>query len=234
MDLKTYHTEIRKLKHLSSKQIKLKKKLILVFFIISAYIIGFLYFALTIKYEPNDKYSKTDAIIVLTGETKRITEGIKELSNNLANKLFISGVHYSAPIKLIIQQTIDDLGKDNIEIKNTLINKIETGKAENTIENAIESMAWIEKNNIKSIRLITSFYHIPRSRLLFNKYLPNTIIIDHPIKLSNFGNHIFENTKIFFLIFKEYNKTIATYLWNISGIEAETVLKFKNKRQIND
>ena len=200
MDLKTYHTEIRKLKHLSSKQIKLKKKLILVFFVISVYIIGFLYFALTIKYEPNDKYSKTDAIIVLTGETKRITEGIKELSNNLANKLFISGVHYSAPIKLIIQQTIDDLGKDNIEIKNTL----------------------------------TSYYHIPRSRLLFNKYLPNTIIIDHPIKLSNFGNHIFENTKIFFLIFKEYNKTIATYLWNISGIEAETVLKFKNKRQIND
>ena len=51
-------------------------------------------------------------------------------------------------------------------------NKIELGrKAKNTIENAIETEEWIRKNNIKSIRLVTSSYHIPRSMQEFIIYV---------------------------------------------------------------
>ena len=43
-------------------------------------------------------------------------------------------------------------------------------KAKNTIENAIEANQWLKDNSeITKIILITSYYHLPRSILIFEK-----------------------------------------------------------------
>ena len=43
-------------------------------------------------------------------------------------------------------------------------------KAKNTIENAFETDNWLKKNSeIQKVILITSYYHLPRSILIFKK-----------------------------------------------------------------
>ena len=206
---------------------KEKKYVIIIGIVILIYLLGFIVFALTLEYNPKDINTTADAIVVLTGETRRITKGIEELNKGLAPKLFISGVHLQAPLSKVIDKTILDLKKENkLSLPpDSLKSKISTGKAENTIENALESAVWVNENNVKKIRLITSFYHMPRSKLLFKKYLPYTTIIYHPISSKN--EEKLTNTHTLELIFGEYNKYLLTYIWNLTGLETKTALKIQ-------
>ena len=43
-------------------------------------------------------------------------------------------------------------------------------KARNTLENSYEVQKWLDENNeIKSIILVSSYYHLPRSMMIFKK-----------------------------------------------------------------
>ena len=200
-----------------------------ILFGIGIYLLGFIYFALTLEYEPEYTNEKTDAIIVLTGETRRITDSIEELNKGNSPKLFISGVYLQSPLSKLIDKTILNLqksGKLNSS-PDSLKAKISTGKAENTIENALESAVWVKKNNVGTVRLITSFYHMPRSKLLFKKYLSKTAIIYHPISFSQSRITTLTNPHILGLVFSEYNKYLLTYLWNLTGLETKTALRIQ-------
>lgn len=168
---------------------------------------GFVWFAHYINSYDIDTNTKTDAIIVLTGGRNRISEGIRLLNDNLADKLFISGVPTDISIKQIEKQaniTADDESK------------IELGrKAKNTLENAIETEEWIKKNNIKSIRLVTSSYHIPRSLQEFIIYvtMENDLeVILNPIYSPNVNHNWWKSWGTFRLLIMEYNKFLVVYL----------------------
>lgn len=229
MEIEKYKEGFKPKKEISESEMRAKKYVFIIFIGFCIYLLGFVYFALTLEYEPEYKNEKTDTIIVLTGETRRITDAIEELSKGNSPKLFISGVHLQAPISKVIDKTIINLQKNNklSSSPDSLKSKISTGKAENTIENALESAVWVKKNNIKSIRLITSFYHMPRAELLFKKYLPKTIIIYHPISFSQSRITTLTNTHMLGLIFSEYNKYLLTYIWTLTGLETETALKIQ-------
>lgn len=168
---------------------------------------GFVWFAHYINSYDIDTNTKTDAIIVLTGGRNRISEGIRLLNDNLADKLFISGVPTDISIKQIEKQaniTADDESK------------IELGrKAKNTLENAIETEEWIKKNNIKSIRLVTSSYHIPRSLQEFIIYVTmgnDLEVILNPIYSPNVNHNWWKSWGTFRLLIMEYNKFLVVYL----------------------
>ena len=72
--------------------------------LLAAWCLGFVYFAHYINSYEIDKTTKTDAIIVLTGGRNRILEGIQLLNENLADKLFISGVPENITISQIEKQ----------------------------------------------------------------------------------------------------------------------------------
>ena len=79
-------------------------------------------------------------------------------------------------------------------------------KAKNTIENAEQVKVWIEKKskNFNSIILVTSYYHLPRSLLIFKKLFPNKNII-----MISSEESLKINKEIFFhikLIFSELFK----------------------------
>lgn len=178
--------------------------------LISAFLVwfgGFVWFAHYINSYDIDTHTKTDAIIVLTGGRNRISEGIRLLNDNLADKLFISGVPTDISIKQIEKQaniTADDESK------------IELGrKAKNTLENAIETEEWIKKNNIKSIRLVTSSYHIPRSLQEFIIYVTmgnDLEVILNPIYSPNVNHNWWKSWGTFRLLIMEYNKFLVVYL----------------------
>ena len=229
MEIEKYKEGFKPKKELSESDLRAKKYIIYMFIGFLIYLLGFVYFALTLEYGPEYKNEQTDAIIVLTGETKRITESIEELNKGNSPKLFISGVYLQSPLSKLIDKTILGLQKSG-KLKTTpdsLKSKISTGKAENTIENALESAVWVKKNNVETIRLITSFYHMPRAKLLFQKYLPNAVIIYHPISFSQSRITTLFNAHMLGLIFSEYNKYLLTYIWNLTGLETKTALRLQ-------
>lgn len=171
------------------------------------WISGFVWFGHKINDYSEYNDEKTDAIVVLTGGRNRISEAFRLFSNDSAEHLFISGVQPG----VAIQDIITELG---IEIPST--DNIELGyKATNTIENAEEIKEWIEINNIKSVRLITSNYHIPRSMAeLDAHHLPLKVILT-PVYSEKLAANWWESWGTFKFIFSEYNKYLVVVIRNL-------------------
>lgn len=168
---------------------------------------GFVWFGQKINGYDHNHGEHTDAIVVLTGGRNRIAEAIKILNEDMAEHLFISGVekHTSMP----------DIAR-SLQTEILSPEKIELGyNASNTIENAREIKEWIEKNNIKSIRLITSNYHTPRSLAELKAYnLPITIIAT-PVYSEKVARHWWNSWGTFKLIAGEYNKYLVVICRNL-------------------
>jgi uncharacterized SAM-binding protein YcdF (DUF218 family) len=180
------------------------------FIIILVWTIGLSIFAWKINHFKSPETSKTDAIIVLTGGRNRISEAVKILENGVSDLLFISGVAKDISLKEI----------QNINKISLLPNKkITIGhNASNTVENAVETTEWIKKTNIKSIRLVTSNYHIMRSYLEFRKQNPELEIIIHPVYSEKIQKKWWTSWRTFSLISEEYNKVIYVYCRNLLNL----------------
>ncbi|MFN3827299.1 MAG: YdcF family protein [Micavibrio sp.] len=154
--------------------------------------------------KPLDPRQPTDAIVVLTGGSFRVNKALDLLAAGQAEKLFISGVNNHVSLNEILE-----LWKRPIidsDIKDCCI--ILGHKARNTIQNAQETRQWIKDQEVKSIRLVTSDYHMPRALLEFQKKIPEANILPWPVK-----SYPAALNRIDFLIltFGEYNKTLITY-----------------------
>ena len=135
---------------------------------------GLVWFADMIPDSVADTTTRTDAIVVLTGGQGRLDSGLRLLAEDKAERLFISGVYRGVDVKTLlgmVRRTPDDI-EDRIGI----------GDAVNTAGNATETAAWIRHHGVKSIRLVTASYHMPRSLLEFRHVLPDVEIV--PIRCS--------------------------------------------------
>lgn len=167
---------------------------------ISGWLCGLLLFCHFINNYQPDNSTHTDAIIVLTGGRNRITESVKLLNRNMADRLFISGVG-----KKISLSNIQHTQK----IKTSRLRNIDIGhKATDTESNAEEAYSWITDNHISSIRLVTSNYHMYRAMLEFKHLMPEIDIIPHPVYSDHIEKKWWTSWQTFSLIFKEYNKFI--------------------------
>jgi uncharacterized SAM-binding protein YcdF (DUF218 family) len=139
-----------------------------------AWSIGFLAFVSAIPELVEDPKGETDAIVVLTGGTGRLEEGITLLSEKRAKKLFVSGVYQGVDV----QQLLDISRKAPEELTCC----IALGYAANsTLGNAIETADWLADERFKSIRLVTANYHMPRSLAEFRHVMPNVRIVPHAV-----------------------------------------------------
>lgn len=147
---------------------------------------GFYYIYQTESYEITNR-SQTDAIVVYTGGNQRINTGINLLKAGYAPIIFISGVSSPAQLKNFLKEK----GIDQDQVVYGL-------SANTTRGNAAEIAEFISAHGLKSIRLVTSSYHMPRALEETKKLVQHgTIIIPHPVISEN------RNYKV---LFKEYNK----------------------------
>lgn len=173
---------------------------------IACWMAGFLAFNYNINNYKIDMQTKTDAIVALTGGKNRIAEAAQMMDKGLAKKMFISGVQKDTSLKEISRiQKVNMPPKGKIEMED---------KSTNTVENAIETNEWIKKNNVKSIRLVTSNYHIPRSVEEFRALNPKLLIIIHPVYSENVSSQWWKNKGSFCLLASEYNKFLYVYVRN--------------------
>jgi len=133
---------------------------------------GLLWFA--IPPSADFREAPTDAIVVLTGGRLRLQTGIELLREGKGRALFVSGVNQ--------QVDLDDLLRISGTAPDRVTCCVELGhEADNTFGNAQETARWIRARGFRSLRLVTAWYHMPRSLLEFDRAMPEIEIVAHPV-----------------------------------------------------
>ena len=138
------------------------------------WLIGLIWFAAMLPDQVADTKRRTDAIVVLTGGSGRLSQGLELLAEKQARKLFVSGVYRGLDVTQLLrsgQQSPDEfqccvaLGYE----------------ADDTEGNATETSAWMQAQKFQSLRLVTANYHMPRSLIEFRHAMPDIEIVPHPV-----------------------------------------------------
>ena len=116
----------------------------------------------------------TDAIVVLTGGSLRLQSGIDLLREGKGSKLFVSGVNQ--------QVDLDELLGVSGRAPDWALCCIVLGhEADDTFGNAQETAQWMRRQGFRSLRLVTAWYHMPRSLVEFERVMPEIDIVAHPV-----------------------------------------------------
>jgi uncharacterized SAM-binding protein YcdF (DUF218 family) len=152
-----------------------------------------------------EEMAPADAIVVLTGGSNRLEHGLQLLVDGKGKVLFISGVGKAASLTALLQNVPADLR--NKTLQRTILLGYE---AENTIGNAREISEWLSKEGHKTVRLVTSNYHMPRSLEEMRIAAPGTVFLPAPVFPQEFVLYEWwRNSFSRNMILSEYHKFIA-------------------------
>jgi uncharacterized SAM-binding protein YcdF (DUF218 family) len=164
---------------------------------------GLIAFAGAMPTKVADSTTRTDAIVVLTGGRGRIEAGLDLLQQGYAGKLFVSGAGG--------QTRLADLVAETTTLSPETAAAVSLGReAEDTPGNAVETSAWVAREGVTSIRLVTAAYHMPRSLLEMHAAMPQVTIIAHPVFPSNVMADWWRYPGTASLFAREYIKVIIT------------------------
>lgn len=142
--------------------------------LVVAWVGGLVWFTTRLPSAATPDTRPTDAIVVLTGGSGRVQQGLALLAEKRAKKLFVSGVYRGVDV----QQLLDVSQKTPLELACCITLGYQ---ADNTRGNAAETAAWVRSEGLRSLRLVTSAYHMPRSLLEFHRAMADIDIIAHPV-----------------------------------------------------
>lgn len=170
--------------------------------------VGLIAFTLAVPTAHFERAESVDAIVVLTGGPDRINYGLTLLAQHKGERLFISGVNELATVQEVLRQATTNVPEE-------MKPRVAIGRAANsTIGNAEETAGWIATNRVRSLRLVTANYHMPRSMVEFRAVLPRTVVIYpdpvFPDAFSTLGWWREDKTRT--LVLSEYHKTLAALL----------------------
>jgi len=167
----------------------------------SAGLVWFVHSSLTMASDP----SETDAIVVLTGGRLRLEAGLDLLGAGRAQKLFVSGVNPHVD-RIELLRVAGHAGDDNLD-------RIVIGHdADNTLGNARETAGWMQQEGYSSLRLVTSWYHMQRSLLEFERAMPQARIVAQPVFAGHEGETWSDWIEVALLTVSEYDKYLATLI----------------------
>lgn len=167
---------------------------------------GLFHFAAQLPRTAQAPERATDAIVVLTGGAGRIDRGFELLAEERAERLLISGVYRGVEVEELL--TLAQRSPEEMRCC------IELGyEAYNTIGNARETAVWVATHQIRSLRLVTAAYHMPRARLELSRYLPGVEILEEPVMAETTRmDHWWRHRPTATLITMEYLKYLAASL----------------------
>lgn len=139
-----------------------------------ALVLGYVRFASVIAGREPLAVPRTDAIVVVTGGSQRIGDAIGLLDADRGSRLLISGVNEKT--------SREELAKLNPSSRELLACCVDLDyRARNTIGNAIEARRWQRKHGFRSLLVVTSNYHMPRTIAEFAHAMPNIRLVPHPV-----------------------------------------------------
>jgi uncharacterized SAM-binding protein YcdF (DUF218 family) len=179
--------------------------------IFAAWLYGLVAFVARLPDHVEDPDRHTDAIVVPTGGSERLAEGVRLLVRGLAGKLFISGVNAQTRLADLIASLPRDIEKPSLALVDCCI--VLGHAADSTLGNAAETAAWMRAEGFHSLRLVTADYHMPRSLLEFRHAMPDVAIAIHPVFPDQLRReNWWRSPGTAGLLIDEYDKYLAAYL----------------------
>ena len=173
------------------------------------YLVGFAVFAALLPKAPRT-IGPVGGIVALTGGDERLDVAVALFEKGKGERLLISGV--------FPQTTKQDL-KKLVHGKKRFDCCVDLGyAAENTFGNAKEAAAWTRFHHYKSILLVTSRYHMPRSVAEFRDVMPGVTVIAYPVDAET-GKDFQSRIRALKVLHSEYAKYIAVTFLTATGFE---------------
>lgn len=160
-----------------------------------AWVFGFLWFAVALP-QPADRAEQTDAIVVPTGGGGRIQHGLSLLGERAAGRMLVTGVDADVPprefaaqyaVTPALMSCCVTLGYDALDTRG----------------NARETATWVREGEVRSIRLVTSDWHMRRAALELSRSLPSGVVVLRDAVRTE---------PSLWILFLEYHKLIASWL----------------------
>ena len=137
-----------------------------------AWLLGFAWFAIGLPGPADDRL--TDAIVVPTGGAGRVQRGLTLLERHRARRMLVSGADrrvqphelaasFDAPPALV--DCCIDLGHEAVD----------------TRTNAQETAAWIRSHGYRSVRLVTTDWHMARARFELARLAGPVVIVEDAV-----------------------------------------------------
>ena len=167
---------------------------------------GLQHFVLTLPSASGKRLQYTDGIVVMTGGQQRLADGLHLLTEGIAGKMLISGVGDGVSRAVLVQQ----LGLAERHV-NTLFCCVDLDfAAKDTRGNAIAARRWALENNMRSLRLVTANYHMPRALLVFANEMPEFDLYQYPVAPGDLRlEGWWHNPAMLRLLIREYAKYLA-------------------------
>lgn len=141
-------------------------------------LVGFLVFVYRIPREESPPQSRSDGIVALTGGAQRIGDAIDLLAKGYGRRLLITGVNE--------RTTRDEIARLNPGQRSLVDCCVDLDyRARNTIGNAIETRHWLAEHEFRSVIVVTSNYHMPRTLLELHHALPNVRKVPFAVVTGN-------------------------------------------------
>ncbi len=167
-------------------------------FIAVCWALGFVWFAISLPQPAGSQ--PTDAIIVPTGAEGRIPHGVAMLRQDKASQMLVTGVATEVRPEEFAAE---------FEVEARLMDCCITlgFAALNTRGNAVEAADWVENAEHKSVRLVTSDWHMRRAAFELEKLLPEDVEVTRDAIRSE---------PSWWMLFLEYHKLIAAWLSHLA------------------
>jgi uncharacterized SAM-binding protein YcdF (DUF218 family) len=175
---------------------------------------GFVFFLGQSRTRPEMPLRHTEGIAVLTGGPERVEMGLRLLSDGLADHLIVSGVGRSAELADLARS--NNIPADELPGAETepppvrgappaiATPAVTLGRlATSTRGNGQEIAAWARGKGIRSLRVVTAAYHMPRALLELRRNLPDVELVPHPVQVAGPRAS---------LLLREYAKLIGAFL----------------------
>jgi uncharacterized SAM-binding protein YcdF (DUF218 family) len=166
-----------------------------------AFTLGFLWFTSRVPSSEITLTGATDGIVVLTGDSARISEAIELLADRRGKRLLISGANRGT--------TAAEISRLNPDFTRWIQCCVDFDRALNTLGNAIETRRWAERRRFRSLTVVTSDYHMPRAMAEIAHQLPNTRLVAFPVMSERLRtDHWWASGPAMRLLLTEYVKYI--------------------------
>ncbi len=150
---------------------------------------------------PADPAIRTDVIVVPTGAPGRIQRGAMLVMAGSASRMFISGAALNA--------SAGSIARTNDLDRRLFACCVDVGReASNTRSNAEETVDWLRARKAKSVRLVTTDWHMPRARFELDQVVgPEIRIVDDAV----------DSRADFETLMREYNKYLLRRIAVLAG-----------------
>jgi uncharacterized SAM-binding protein YcdF (DUF218 family) len=164
---------------------------------------GFLWFVASVPTEEVPISRRADGIVVLTGGASRIADAMELLAAGRGKRLLISGVHPAT--------SSSELARLTPAYGRWMACCVDLGHAAvNTTGNAVETQRWVTDRGFRSLIVVTSNYHMPRTMAELRRRMPEVALVPFPVVTDKMRSEAWwSSAPTARLLFSEYLKYIV-------------------------